>query len=93
SSEIILITEIFLDWPSTNAQLKKVKVDKKTIWDIQDDIPPTFIFTDWKGNQKDRELKPGETIELVFEFDKNAALTNYLLVITLNDKCVITAEE
>lgn len=93
SSQTILISEIYLDWPSDNEQLKKIKLGKKTIWDKQDQLPPTYISSDWKGGEKNREIKPGKTVDLIFEFDNNAALNDYLLVITLNDICVITAEE
>lgn len=93
SSQTILLTEIFLDWPIDNIQLKKIKLRGKTIWDIKDAIPPSLIFSDWKGNQNSREIKAGRSEVIKFEFDDDTVITGYYVELTFDYRCVISAEE
>ena len=55
--------------------------------------PPTFIFDAWKGTLGQREIKPGKSAEIVFEFDNKVNITGYFLELVFNDFCVLTAEE
>lgn len=93
SADTIQISEIFLDWPDGNDLLKKVKLAKKTIWDIKDGSPPTYIYDEWKGTLGQREIKPGKSAEIVFEFDNKVNITGYFLELVFNEFCVLTAEE
>ena len=92
SSQTILLTGTYINWPSANAQLKKVKLDRRTIWDQKDDTPPTYIFLSWKGRESMREIRAGDSEVILFEFDKNAAAYGYFLELTFNynDSCKIS---
>ena len=70
-----------------------MKLAKKTIWDIKDGSPPTYIFDEWKGTLGQREINPGKSVEIVFEFDNSADIAGYFLELVFNEFCVLTAEE
>jgi hypothetical protein len=85
SSVEITVTSIYLDWPSSNSRLRKIKLKDKTIWGEADDTPPTLVDSDW--DSEPRELAPGETQVLRFEFSKSAATTGYDLEVAFDSGC------
>lgn len=89
-SQTILLTGTYINWPTENKELKKVKLDRRVIWDQKDKEPPTYIFLSWKGKESQREIKAGESLVILFEFDKNAAALGYFLELTFDYSCVVT---
>jgi serine/threonine protein kinase len=86
----IQITGIDVNWPSSNLRLDKVKLDKKTIWDVGDTTPPTTITSGWRGGT--REVAAGKDKDLVFEFsvDATPGSSLYSLTVNLNSACDIS---
>ncbi|HLC04641.1 MAG TPA: protein kinase [Anaerolineales bacterium] len=85
----ITITVIWIDWPTQNDKLNKVRLAGSTIWDQSDDVPPSEIDSNWKGAS--RQIPPGGSETLTFEFKKNAAATGYSVDVTLDNGCVVSA--
>ena len=50
--DTVTIERITLTWPSANGELKKVKLDKKTIFDQRRAPTVTTIDSDWKATSK-----------------------------------------
>lgn len=92
TSQTIMITQMFFDWPLSNNKLKKIKLDHWVIWDDQDSNPPTSIITSWSGSSFRREIRPGESEDLVFDFDANPEIFGYFLRLTFNGSCVIEVD-
>jgi len=69
--------------------LNKVRLAGSTIWDQSDDVPPSEIDSNWKGAS--RQIPPGGSETLTFEFKKNAAATGYSVDVTLDNGCVVSA--
>lgn len=86
---MVKITAIWIDWPTQNEKLEKVKLAGSTIWDKGDDTPPSEINSDWKGAS--RQIPPGASGTLRFEFKKNAETTGYSVSVTLDNGCVISS--
>jgi len=78
------LTVLVLDWPSANANLKKVRLDGSLIWNQGDDAPETDIQNGWKGN---RNLPAGATKILLFEFGATANPSNYSLDLEFDSGC------
>lgn len=82
-----VINEMDFEWASSNKKLKKIKADKLTIFDVDTSFTSGGISignSDWEGGTlAKRTLKPGESVVLKFEFEKNASsdVANYGLVI------------
>jgi serine/threonine protein kinase len=88
-SQTIQITTIFISWPASNDKLEKVRLGGKVIWDKGAPPPSANITSGWKGNTSEREVSPGSSKQLRFDFDKDAALSGYSLSVTLNGTCQI----
>ncbi len=84
-----MITETFINWPSSNEELIKVYLGGSMVWDETDESPPTTLGSDWEGGS--RAIASGMSKVLKFEFDVNAASSGYSLVVTLNSTCQINA--
>jgi len=77
----VTISSIFISWPSTNGYLKRVKVNTATIFDQRQSPPSTVIESGWKGKIKNRQIPPGGTKRLSFEFEKNVATAGYKIAV------------
>ena len=82
------LTGLVLDWPSSNASLKKVRLDGSLIWNQGDDAPETEIQDAWKGN---RNLPAGATKTLLFEFGATANPSRYSLDLEFDSGCQLAA--
>ena len=89
ASTTIEITQTVIDWPSSNEELLKVHLGSSLIWDETDGSPPTTLGNDWAGGS--RVVSQGDAKPLKFEFDKNAAASDYSLTVTLNGDCQLSA--
>ncbi len=85
SARPITITAIYLGWPDSNQELRKVKFAGDTIWDQKDKDPPTQIQGGWTDGV--RTLQEGSTDRFRFEFKKNAASSGYTLRVTFDNGC------
>ncbi len=92
-STTVQITGLYLDWPEGNEQLRKVRFGARVIWDRKDGQPPTIISSGWKGSSLQRQLGPGGSRSLVFEFKKEVEPSGYLLGVTLDEACEIETTE
>jgi len=79
----ITIDRIALNWPDSNGNLKKVKLDGEEIYEYE--LAPSFadIVSGWQGDLMYREIEPGDTAELEFEFKDNASVYLFDYAITL----------
>jgi serine/threonine-protein kinase len=91
--DAITLQIFLLDWPSVNDELKKVRLDDDTIWEGEDDTPPTVISGGWKGNVGDRTLLPGELKELRVDFDRSVLDSGYDLQLTFDNGCVVSTKD
>jgi hypothetical protein len=89
-SQTIQITTIFISWPVSNDKLEKVKLDGKEIWVIGAPPPSITITSGWKGITSHREVSPGSSKQLRFDFDEDAAPSGYSVLVTLNSSCQIS---
>ena len=82
------ISHILLEWPASNAELKKVRLDGPVIWKVGDPSPPTDIAGDWQGN---RTIGANTARKLSFEFSADAAAAGYNLLVEFTSGCRLTA--
>ena len=81
---MVTITRIVLDWPASNGALDRIRFDSSSIWNGNDEAPPSDINSGWTGN---RVLVGGTTKDLIFEFTSEAQGSGYDLDLTLNGDC------
>lgn len=77
------IVDISITWPSSNADLKEVRLDDPTVW--SGSLPPPSAFIDdttggWNGGT----LLSGEAI-LRFDFAKKVAETGHTIRVNFTD--------
>ncbi len=83
-SSTVFITRIVLDWPSGNGALDRIRFDSSTIWNGNDETPPSDVDSGWTGNR----VLLGETSkDLKFVFTSEAQGSGYDLDLTLNNDC------
>lgn len=83
-SVTVIITRIVLNWPASNGALDRIRFDSSSIWNGNDEAPPSDINSGWTGN---RALVGGTTKDLIFEFTSAAQSSGYDLDLTLNGDC------
>lgn len=88
----ITLTEFWLDWPPANAELKKLILNGDTIWEGEDEHPPTRIAGGWKGSPSERTLGPGEVGVLRVEFDRTVQPTGYFLELRFSNGCMVKTD-
>jgi hypothetical protein len=89
-SSSVFITRIVLDWPASKGALDRIRFNNSSIWNGNDDSPPTIIDSGWTGTGG-RELLGGESKDLKFEFTSNAQGSGYSLQLTVDDSCLQSA--
>jgi hypothetical protein len=89
STATITFTQIVIDWPIEGTKLKEVKLGGKVIWEIGDDAPPTSINSDWSGEDKHRQVKPGGKKTLKFKFETSPGLSGFDLNISFDVGCTL----
>ena len=70
--EVCTITKLQLTWPSGNKKLKKIKVNGKEIFKTAR-APTSTEVTTWVGNASLRQIAPGATKTITFEFEGKAS--------------------
>ena len=66
------ITRISIVWPAANGALEKIKSGSREI--LKQTLAPSsaFIESGWRGSERDRQIKPGKSLTLSFEFAASA---------------------
>lgn len=83
-SGAVIITRIVLDWPAGNGALDRIRFGSSSIWNGNDETPPSDVDSGWTGN---RTLGGGSSKDLKVEFTSEAQGTGYDLELTLNSGC------
>lgn len=85
-SGTVTINRIVFDWPSTNGALNRIRFKNASIWNGNDDAPPSDIGSGWTG-VSNRWLLGGESKVLKFEFTSGAQGSGYDLDLFLTGDC------
>ncbi len=80
----VIITRIVLDWPAGKGALDRIRFDSSSIWNGDDETPPSDVDSGWTGN---RLLVGGTSKDLKFEFSLEAQGSGYDLDLTFNGDC------
>lgn len=92
SATTVTITRIVLDWPAGNLKLDRIRFDGSSIWNgPPDDVPPSDISSDLKGNRKLGGTEELPSKALSFEFTSSALPGGYSLQVELDIGCQISA--
>lgn len=86
----LIIQSLSLDWPSSNGDLKKVKLAGDLYTQLTS--PSSVTITDWEGKFDDRTIEPGntETLEIEFTNTANPIYADYgLLIEFMGDNCTL----
>ncbi|MCZ6530236.1 MAG: hypothetical protein O6949_07880, partial [Chloroflexi bacterium] len=81
---MVTITRIVLNWPASNGALDRIRFDSSSIWNGNDEAPPSDVDSGWTGN---RVLLGESSKDLRFEFTSAAQSSGYDLDLTLNGDC------
>jgi hypothetical protein len=81
----IVITNVNIQWPSTNSALKKVESDGSEIWSGDDTSPPSSFSC--SGNPC--RVNHNNDRVLVFFFDSDAAGSGYTLRLNFSNGCEV----
>ena len=87
----VTIGSLSVSWPSVNSTLKKIKLGGDDIWDTGAEPPHLQIVSGWHDDLRRRELQPGESAQLMFEFDANIdwAEANYTIIVDFEQGCSV----
>jgi serine/threonine protein kinase len=83
-STTVTFSRIVLNWPASNGALDRIRFKSSSIWNGNDDSPPSDISSGWTG---DRELADGTSKELRFLFTSEAQGSGYDLDLFFSDGC------
>jgi hypothetical protein len=86
-SYTITIDTIEINWPVENQRLEEVRIGGETIWDGKAETSPTTVGG---GGQS---LGSGGAKEIVFIFKKAAEDLGYSLQVTMENGCIVSAQE
>lgn len=81
----IKVSNIFISWPSSNEELKKVELAGSELWSGEDE-PTDANLSGLGGN---RTISSGSNKVMVLFFDDDAASGGYVLRITFNNGCTV----
>lgn len=84
SSTVVNLTRIVLDWPAANGTLDRIRFNGSSIWNGDDEAPPSDVSTELSGNRK---LNGGASKELAFEFTSTTQLSGYDVQVYLDIDC------
>jgi hypothetical protein len=85
----ITVDEIWIDWPTSNGDFERVKLDVNSIWYGEEEDPPKQI-TSWSSGPGARKVNNGSSSVLGFRFEEEAAPFGYDLEVTFTNGCVIS---
>ena len=88
SSTPVTITRIVLDWPAANVRLDRIWFGNPTIWNGEDDSPPSDVEP--MGN---RTLAAGGSKGLKFHFEADAQAGGYDLQVHLSFGCELSGAD
>jgi hypothetical protein len=81
----IQITNVYLGWPGSNDELKKVELAGSELWSGEDENPPTsFTCSGSKCN-----INTGSNKVMALFFGEDAASSGYTLRLTYTSGCVV----
>jgi len=87
SSTSVTITRIVLDWPAANVRLDRIRFDGSSIWNGDDDSPPSDV----EPGTGNRTLGAGSSKGLRFQFEADAQATGYEVQLHMNLGCELSA--
>jgi len=93
--KVVTINSIEVSWPDTLEDLKKVKREKETIF--EGPVPPlSALITSYMltSDLKKRQIKPGESKKVKFEFAAKASTVpgDYEITVNFAENCSVTFE-
>ena len=85
----VTIGAISIAWPTVNGALKKIRLDGDDIWKVEAEPPYAQVIDGWHDDVRRRQLAPGQSAELLFEFDNNIDWNeaNYTIFIDVEQGC------
>jgi serine/threonine-protein kinase len=86
----IFIDAIWINWPSSHGELNKVKNGGDTIWEGEDESPPSSMPPWSTGDANKFKVKSDDDRILKFEFDSSASSPTYTLNVTFNNGCTLS---
>lgn len=81
----IIIEKIKLEWPDTNNNLEKIKLEGTTIWKGSDSEPKATITLE--DDEEDRTIEDGDRDSLEFFFKTATAVDGYDITIEFDNGC------
>ncbi|MFC1532529.1 hypothetical protein ACFL7M_04060 [Thermodesulfobacteriota bacterium] len=91
-SNAITIDKITLRWPAALGKLRKIKLDRDTIFEpaVKPEPPFAVIYT-WKGGIRKRQIKANDKDKLKFEFEKKAKTgqDDFLITVDFLEGCSV----
>ena len=87
SSTPATITRIVLDWPAANIRLDRIRFNGSSIWNGEDDSPPSDV----EPGTGNRTLGAGSSKGLRFQFEADVQATGYQVQVHMNLGCELSA--
>jgi hypothetical protein len=87
SSTSVTITRIVLDWPAANIRLDRIRFNGSSIWNGEDDSPPSVV----EPGTGNRTLGSGSSKGLRFQFEADVQATGYEVQVHMNLGCELSA--
>jgi len=81
----IQISSVYLDWPVSNAKLKKVELGGSEIWNGEDSSPPTSFACSGSACR----INAGSDKVMVSFYDQSAASSGYTLSMSYTNGCEV----
>jgi hypothetical protein len=82
-----VLSRVAINWPSENGKLKKIKLDGDVLYDVVT-APPSVDVTHFKPSDPSKyTVKAGETDQLIFEFERNADGSGYIIDVESASGC------
>jgi len=81
----IQISGVYLDWPVSNAKLKKVELGGSEIWNGEDSSPPTSFACSGSACR----INAGSDKVMVSFYDQSAASSGYTLSMSYTNGCEV----
>jgi len=93
-SNVITIDKITLSWPAALGKLRKIKLDRDTIYEPDAGNrpePPFAVIDTWKGDIGKRQIKANDKDKLILEFEKKAKTSQnqYTILVNFIEGCSV----
>ncbi len=88
----ITIETLTLGWPTQHGKLKKISIEKDTIFEpAAGPTPPSAVITAWKAGIDKRQIEAGKKAKLKFKFEKKSktGANQYSIMINFLEGCSV----